>query len=253
MRLGVLGPLVVTEDGVSYVPRPPKQRQLLALFVLHANESVTTDTCVRELWDDNPPRTAVQTVQTYVMQLRRQGLPQRLVTRDSGYRFHADDGELDADRFTTLVRDALAAKASGEYDLAATMLSDALALWRGPALADVSAGPVLRARLAGITESRVTALEQRVDADLRLGRHERLVGELRLLLPEYPLNENLHAQAMLALHQAGRRDEAIGVYDTLASALAEETLTPSPRIRRLRAAIHRDDRVLRDITSSGRR
>jgi SARP family transcriptional regulator, regulator of embCAB operon len=254
MRLGVLGPLIVAEGDVSYVPRPPKQRQLLALLIMHANEPVPMQTCVRELWDDNPPLTAVQTVQTYVMQLRRQGPAGRLITRDSGYQFQVGQAELDVDTFTALVESAHDAAMTGDHDAASAALSSALALWRGPALADVRTGPVLRARLAGITENQLSALEQRIEADLRLGRHEQLVNELRALGGQNPLNENLHAQSMLALYRSGRHDEAADVYEVLARTLADEQgLTPSPRIQRLHRAILDCDVLLDPATSSDRR
>lgn len=262
MRLGVLGPLIVDEDGTSYVPRAPKRRQLLALLVSAANSVVPMADCVRELWDEHPPPSAVQTVRTYVMQLRRTvpgGLVSRVVTSDSGYRFRAEPAELDAARFADLVAAAHRATALADYPATATALADALALWRGPALADVGVGPVLRARLVGLAESRLSAWERRIEADLRLGRHERLLDELGDLVGRYPRHENFHAQLMVALYRSGRGAEAVGRYERLRRTLDEEQGLPlSPRMRRLyRAVLARDPLLLADpdpwVTSSGRR
>jgi DNA-binding SARP family transcriptional activator len=264
VRLGVLGPLTVTDDGTSYVPRAPKRRQMLALLVTRANEVVPMADCVRELWDTRPPHSAVQTVQTYVMQLRHAvpgALAGRVVTSDSGYRLRAEQGELDAHRFTDLVATAHRATTRADYSTTSAALTAALALWRGPALADVRIGPVLRTRLVGLAELRLSAWERRIEADLRLGRHLVLLDELRTLVGRYPQHENFHAQLMVALYRSGRQSEAVGRYERLRATLAEEQgLSPSPRMRRLHRAVLEGDPLLSVpggpapwVTSSGHR
>ncbi|WP_410585903.1 AfsR/SARP family transcriptional regulator [Amycolatopsis sp. lyj-23] len=249
MQLGVLGSLLVSADGRSCVPRPPKQQQLLALLITHANTVVSVDQCIEELWEFEAPNTAVQTVQTYIMQLRKI-LPaherrRRLVTKDRGYVFLVEPGELDADVFAGLTSEAHRAAAEGHDELAAQRLTAALDLWRGPALAGVQAGPLLRAHLVGLAESRLSAWEQRIEADLRLGRHHELLSELAVLIERYPMHENLYAQFILALYRSGRQARALEVYHRLRKVLADELgLSPSPRMRHLHEAVLAADPLL---------
>lgn len=243
------------ERGVSYTPTAPKQRQLLALLLLNANEVVSTGTCIEELWEDAPPNSALSTLQSYILQLRRslrrvprigslQAARGILETRDGGYLLAVADGELDADRFWGLVREGRAALRHDD-ERGSARLAEALRLWHGAALSDVQRGPVLRAYLVGLEEERVSVHEQRIAADLRLGRHQELLGELSGLTVRYPTHESLHAQFMLALYRAGRRTQALEVQRRLSAVLRTELgLDPSPRLRRLHQAILMGDAAI---------
>ncbi|MFE3095031.1 BTAD domain-containing putative transcriptional regulator [Streptomyces sp. NPDC059248] len=255
MEFSVLGPLRMHERGVSYTPTAPKQRQLLALLLLNANEVVSTGTCIEELWEDAPPNSALSTLQSYILQLRRslrrvprigslQAARGILETRDGGYLLAVGGGELDADRFRGLVREGRAALRHDD-ELGAACLAEALGLWHGAALSDVQRGPVLRAHLVGLEEERISVHEQRIAADLRLGRHQELLGELSGLTVKYPMHESLHAQFMLALYRAGRRTQALEVQRRLNTVLRTELgLDPSPRLRRLHQAILAGDTTI---------
>nr|UUG47303.1 putative regulatory protein [Amycolatopsis sp.] len=219
---------------------------MLALLLMYANTIVSIDEFIEELWENRPPRSAVQTVQTYVMQLRKMlgagprgaRLAERLVTTHSGYSFRVAPDELDVTHFDRLVSAAHAAVARQEHAVAASRFAEALTLWRGPALANVRIGPISRIRLVGLLESKLTAVEQRIEADLRLGRHHRLLSELSMLIERYPMYENLYAQFMLALYRSGRQIQALEVFQRLRRELSgEQGLEPSPRMQRLHQAV----------------
>ncbi|MEU9646798.1 AfsR/SARP family transcriptional regulator [Streptomyces sp. NPDC048188] len=255
MEFSVLGPLRMSEGGKSYTPTAPKQRQLLTLLLLNANQVVSTGTCIEELWDDSPPNSALSTLQSYILQLRRslrrvprigslQAARLILETRDGGYLLAVRSDELDTNRFWSLVREGRSALHHDDVR-ASACLSEALRLWQGAALSDVQRGPVLRALLVGLEEERTSVREQRITADLRLGRHQELLGELSRLTAKYPMHEGLHAQFMLALHRTGRRTQALEVLRQLSTVLREELgLDPSARVRRLHQAILAGDPAL---------
>ncbi|MBC2878809.1 AfsR/SARP family transcriptional regulator [Streptomyces sp. TYQ1024] len=255
MEFSVLGPLRVSEQGHDCTPTAPKQRRLLALLLLNANQVVPTSTCIDELWENSPPNSALSTVQSYILQLRKalstvprigsaQAARGVLATRDGGYLLIVRNDELDLRRFAALVREGRALLRADDA-AASAALGDALSLWRGPALSNVQGGPVLRAHVAGLDEERVSVLEQRVDADLRLGRHRDLNGELSVIAAQYPTHEYLHAQLMLALYRSGRRTQALGVAQKLRQVMHDELgLEPSPRIHDLYRAILLCDPVL---------
>lgn len=255
MEFNVLGPLEATDQGVSFVPTAPKPRQLLALLILNMNQVLTTSACIEELWEHEPPSSAASTLQTYVLHIRRSlaALPQIgslaaarriLATRERGY-FLARSDEYDLDRFEQTVQAGRQAMARGDDRTGACLLAEALRLWRGQALVDVQAGPLLRARLIGLEESRLTVLEQRIEADLRLGRHHELLSELSGLAARYPLHENLHAQAMIALYRSGRQAQALDLYQGLRRRFDRELgLAPSLRLRRLQQAVLTGDPAL---------
>ncbi|WP_333768950.1 AfsR/SARP family transcriptional regulator [Streptomyces sp. IBSBF 2435] len=248
MEFAILGPLRVYEQDRFYAPTAPKQRQLLALLLLNANQVVSTSTCIEELWEDNPPNTAMSTLQSYILQLRHklrqvprigslQAARRILETRGGGYLLSVRCDALDVNVFADLVRDGRAALSKDDAR-ASRLLGQALTMWNGAALADVTAGPILRTHLVGLEESRISVQEQRIEADLRLGRHHDLLGELSSLTNQYPTHENLHAQFMLALYRSGRRIQALGVVQRLRKVLHDELgLEPSPRIRHLHQAI----------------
>ncbi|WKD32293.1 AfsR/SARP family transcriptional regulator [Streptomyces xanthophaeus] len=246
MYARILGPLAITSGSVDLTPRAPKQRQLLSLLLLHAGQVVTVDECVDELWEAGPPRSAHSTLQTYIMQIRKilagvraeggdgPAAPLGLETRDRGYCLTVGPDALDLHRFERLTEQAAVARAAGEHGAEASLLQRALGLWSGRALADVQCGPLLRTQLSGLHEVWLGAVEQRIDADLRTGRHHRLIPELRVLTHQYPRHENLHAQLMIALYRSGRPSEALQVYARLRTVFAEELgLDPSEQLRDL--------------------
>ncbi|MCQ4208871.1 AfsR/SARP family transcriptional regulator [Streptomyces longispororuber] len=253
MDIEVLGTLAVRENGVSVTPRAPKPRQVLALLALHADQVVPVASLIEELWGDCPPRSARTTLQTYVLQLREmiatalekdpEGTPARspkdvLATAPGGYVLHTSGGSSDVREFDRLAGLGYRAMDGGDFPRAARELGDALALWTGSALADVQAGPQLEMQTRRLDETRLCALDQRIEADLRLGRHRELLGELTVLVSRYRTHENLHAQFMLALHRSGRRSEALDVYQRLRATLVRELgLEPSAGLRRLQRSI----------------
>ncbi|MFI2620584.1 BTAD domain-containing putative transcriptional regulator [Streptomyces sp. NPDC018584] len=253
MDIEVLGTLAVRENGVSVTPRAPKPRQVLTLLALHADQVVPVDSLMEELWGDRPPRSARTTLQTYVLQLREliatalekdpEGAPARtskdvLATAPGGYTLHTFGGSSDIREFDRLAGLGYRAMDAGDFPRAARELGEALALWTGSALADVQAGPQLEMQTRRLEEIRLCALDQRIEADLRLGRHRELLGELTVLVSRYRTHENLHAQFMLALHRSGRRSEALDVYQRLRTTLVRELgLEPSSALRRLQRSI----------------
>jgi DNA-binding SARP family transcriptional activator len=251
VRYGVLGPLFVSHDEAAAIPTAAKQRRLLALLLFNANQVVSVSECVEELWDENPPVSAIATLQTYVMQVRRllrrgrrPAIPaaDRLLTRARGYELVAYDGELDCLIFRDRVQRGRKALAAGDDAAAAQLLGHALALWRGSAIADVEPGPLLSVQITGIEESRLSVLQQRIEADLRLGRHQEMISELSVLSGKYPLHENLSRQFMIALYRAGRKVDALHVFHRLRQVLSDELgLSPSPPICRLHEAMLADD------------
>src|SRR5262249_21394172 len=184
MEFRLLGPLEVLHEGRAIALGGPKRRALLALLLLQADGVVSSDRLVDELWGADPPATAVTALHNHVCRLRKTLGTDVLVTRPGGYALQLEGHELDLDRFEQLVRDAEAA----EPVTRAARLHDALGLWRGQPLADVDF-PFLQTELVRLEDLRLAALEDRVDADLVLGRHTRLVPELERLVPEHPLRE----------------------------------------------------------------
>jgi DNA-binding SARP family transcriptional activator len=243
MKFGLLGSLSVVDGGREIAPTAPKLRQMLALLLINANRTVSMSQFVDELWECTPPPSALAAVHTYVTQLRRvlrdraceNGTPPgRLVTRAHGYRLRVRPGELDLTVFTDEVRIAGQALARGEYVLAAQRLRVALDTWRSQALADVVAGPLLRTAIFDVERSRINAIVRRVHADLRLGRHNELVGELSGLVRRHPFDESLTAHLMVALYRSGRQADALTTFHRHRTALWDEYATsPSVRLRQL--------------------
>ncbi len=248
MELGVLGPLAAGEAGRSFVPSAAKSRKVLALLIVNANRFVSIAAFQRELWGDDPPRSALTTLQTYILQLRKligdalpaggPGAKDVLVTQPMGYMLVAPAGALDADVFGGLCRQARQARTVGDFVQASILLNEALDLWRGEPLAGVEIGPVLECQVLRLEESRMTALEQRIEADIALGDHHETLSELVALTSEHPHNENLHALLMEALYRSGRRGQALEVYQDCRRKLADGLgLEPSQRLRVLQQHI----------------
>ncbi len=240
MEFRILGSLEVTGEGRRVPLGGASQRALLALLLLHANEVVSTDRLIDELWGEQPPESGATALQVRVSQLRKTlgSAAERLETKAPGYLFRLGPDELDLDRFSRLLSEADEA----EPPVAARTLREALALWRGPALADVAYESFAQAPIVRIEELRLAALERRIEADLALGRHADLVGELEALVVEHPLRERLRGQLMLALYRSGRQAEALEAYQATRRALVGSLgIEPSPALRDLELAILRQD------------
>jgi len=241
MEFRLLGPLEVLERDRVLMVGGGKQRALLAVLLLHANEVVSTDRLLDDVWGSSPPATAAKSVQLYVSRLRKVLDDGRLVTRPPGYVLRVERSELDVACFERLVGEARVA----DPERAARKLREALGLWRGAPLADLAYEPFAQAEIARLEELRLEALEARVDADLAAGRHAGLVGELEALVAEHPLRERLWGQLMLALYRSSRQAEALEAYRGARRELSDELgLEPSADLRRLEQAILRQDASL---------
>jgi DNA-binding SARP family transcriptional activator len=238
MEFRVLGPLDVRRDGRSIDLRGSKRRTVLAIFLLHANEVVRTDRLIEELWGEDRPANASAALHNHVSRLRKDLGDDVLVTKPWGYVLRTDPEGIDLRRFERLVAEAKSLAAHERTE----KLLEALALWRGPALADLAREPALAGEIARLDELRLSALEHRLDADLELGGHEELVGELEALVAEHPLRERLRGQLILALYRSGRQAEALETYRETRRVLVEELgIEPSPELRELERAILRQD------------
>jgi DNA-binding SARP family transcriptional activator len=241
----ILGPLEVRDGDREMVLRGGKQRALLALLLVNANRTLAIDRIVDELWGENVPESAQKMVQIYVSQLRKVLPPGTVHTRPPGYALVLAPDELDLDRFERLVAEARASLDAGRAEEASADFRAALELWRGPALAEFASEPFAPTDGARLEELRVHALEGRLEADLALGRHADLVGELEALVARYPLREELRRQHMLALYRSGRQAEALAAYQEARRALSGELgIEPSPALRDLERKILQQDSSL---------
>lgn len=220
-----------------------KQRTVMAVLLLHPNEPVAATRLAIAIWGEDAPRSAVRTVQVYVSRLRKVlGEEGVLVRTPLGYRLTVRSGELDVDRFERLVEDGRSALATGEAERASTVLREALALWRGPPLAEFEFEQFAQAEIARLQEARLTALDTRIEADLAAARHAMLVTELRQLVTSNPTRERFAAHLMLALYRCGRQADALESYHAARRELLEcAGVEPGPDLRRLEAAILRHD------------
>jgi DNA-binding SARP family transcriptional activator len=243
MQFRILGPLEVA-DGDSVLPLAgTKQRALLALLLLNVNETVSTDRLIEELWGEELPESGRAALQVRISQLRKALGPrgELVVTRAPGYVLRLEREQLDLHRFERLVGEADAA----EPALAAAKLREALALWRGAPLADLSYEAFAQPAIRRLEELRLGTVEKRIDVDLALARHSDLVSELEALVAEHPLREHLRSQLMLALYRCGRQADALAVYQAARRALVEELgIEPSLPLRELEQAILRHDPAL---------
>jgi DNA-binding SARP family transcriptional activator len=249
----VLGALEVRRNGHQLSLGGGKQRALLALLLLHANEALSADYLIDTLWGERPPTTAAKALQVYVSRLRRLFDPGRatgsregmLVTTASGYMLRLDDQQLDLQRFTHLHEEGQQALRDNRPADAARLLRDALRLWRGPALVEVVNEPFAQDESARLEALRLAVLEERIEADLQLGRHSDVVGELQALLAEHPLRESLCGRLMLALYRSGRQAEALEAYQRTRRTLVDELgIEPGRSLRELEQAILRQDPAL---------
>jgi WD40 repeat protein/DNA-binding SARP family transcriptional activator/energy-coupling factor transporter ATP-binding protein EcfA2 len=246
MEFLMLGPIAVRSASGDVALGGNKPRAVLAVLLLNPNRPVSAERLALALWGEDAPGGAVKTVQVHVSRLRKAlGDPDVVTTTRAGYVLRVRQGELDAERFEALVEDARQAMADGLAEDASAILREALALWRGPALAELNGEPFALAEIARLHEQRLTALELRVEADLASGRHAEIVGELRQLVADHPIREELAAQLMLALYRCGRQTEALEAYARARRALVEEMgIEPGPRLRARHEAILRQDAAL---------
>ena len=243
----ILGPLEAVVEGRVVALDAAKPRALLAILLLHANEAVGRDRLVEELWAGHPPATAAKVLQTYVSQLRKALGTDAIVTGRAGYELRVDPGGVDLHRFEALLAEARGADPAA----ASALLQEALGLWRGPPLADFAYASWAQGEIGRLGELRLYALEDRIDAELALGRAGELVGEIERLIAEHPLSERLRGQLMLALYRSGRQGEALAAYRAARETLVETLgIEPGAALRRLEHAILDQDPAL-DATPVG--
>ena len=243
MEFRVLGPLEVIEDGVALALGGPRQRLVLAHMILEANRVVPTDRLIDRIWGDEPPDAARGALFAYVSRLRKLLGTSRIQARPPGYILLADRHEIDALRFADLVDEAR--RTFNDRGATATLLRQALDLWRGGALSDLADFGALRPAIAGLEEQRLVALEDRIDAEMDLGRHRESVPLLESLTGEFPLRERLWSQLILALYRSGRQGDALGAFHRARTTLVEELgIDPSPEVRRLHEKVLMQDTAL---------
>ena len=241
MRFRILGPLEVLDSDGRPVPLGGRSEQiLLATLLVEANQVVSRDRLIDTLWGDHPPDTAANTLQVHISKLRRtlsassdSAVP--LHTRTPGYVLRTAPGELDAHRFEELTAEL---PAGAEPALISARLTEALSMWRGPVLDGLEAEGAWRGEITRLEELRVSVVERRINADLDLGRHQALSGELEALVRAHPLREGFRAQLMLALYRSGRQADALNVYNEIRKLLADELgIDPNPALQALELAI----------------
>jgi DNA-binding SARP family transcriptional activator len=246
VEFGVLGPLEVTAGGRTLGLAGSRTRAVLAVLLVHANQVVSSDRLIEELWPGHPAGKAADSLQVRISELRKAlrsaGEAERLATRSPGYLLRVTPGELDARQFEKLAAAGNAALAASDAATAAQRLDQALDLWRGPALAGLEAVPSVRAEAGRLEEERLAALESRAEAMLACGRHRDLIAELETLTTAHPLRERFWSQRMLALYRAGRQADALRAYRELRDILVGElAIEPGPELRELHARILRQD------------
>jgi predicted ATPase/DNA-binding SARP family transcriptional activator len=248
MDFGILGPLEVADNGREPVIAPGKQRALLAILLLQANEVVSSDRLIEALWGEQPPASAAKSLQVHVSRLRKAlgGGEGPIITAPNGYSIRVAPGELDLERFTRLAEEGRLALGAHDPERGAELLRAALSLWRGPPLADFTFESFAQLEIGRLEELRLAALEDRIDADLARGRHAELVAELEALVAAHPLRERVRRQFVLALYRAGRQADALEAYRAARSKLMDELgLEPTPELKQLERAILTHDAAMR--------
>ena len=244
MEFRILGPLEVYEGGKAVALGGRNQRVLLALLLLNAGEVVSTDRLIDGLWGEEPPRTASTSLQNAVSQLRKVLGAGRLVTKSPGYLLRLDGDELDTVRVSELVATARTAEAEARV----RSLREAESHWHGTPLAEFAFESFAQTAIARLEELRLNVVEERIEAELELGRHTDVIGELEALLAEHPLRERLRSHLMLALYRSGRQADALQVYQDGRRALVQQLgIDPSPTLQRLHGAILRQERSLETV------
>jgi DNA-binding SARP family transcriptional activator len=245
MRLGILGPVALAVEGEPVQLRSTKQRILLSALAAHAGQNVSARRLMESLWE-SPPASAAENLRTHLYHLRRAlGDLDRIAREPAGFRLVVHPGEVDAEIFEEFARDGDRALAGGRPEQASEAYAKGLALWRGPAFGDIADVPLVRRSVLRLTEARMRVVEQRILAELNLGRHAGLIAELTALVADHPLRERLRAHLMLTLHRSGRQADALGVYREGRRIMAGELgLEPGPQLRTLHEAILRADAAL---------
>jgi DNA-binding SARP family transcriptional activator/Flp pilus assembly protein TadD len=248
MEFGLLGPLMVRRDVGTVLISAGRQRVLLAALLLNANHAISADELTDILWAADPPATARKTLHNYVKRLRHalgDTDHSRITTRPGGYLISVDTGELDVTQFEALHGQARASRRQGAWSEASAQLRTALDLWRGAALADVPCDPLVAQVRPPLAEMRLQALEDRIDADLHLGRHDEVIVELQKLASAEPMRERLHALLMLALYRAGRQADSLAAYrDARRVLVSELAIEPGAALRHLHDQVQRADPAL---------
>jgi predicted ATPase/DNA-binding SARP family transcriptional activator len=235
----------VNEDGKSLPLGGGKQRAVLALLALEAGRVISRSALVDGLWEDDPPATAANILQVYVSQLRKALGPGRIRTVGAGYALAAAEVRVDRDHFCVLLTEGEHHLERGDAHAAGQTLRAALGLWRGPALSDVADFPFAQAEVVRLEELRLAAIELRIEADLAMGRHQELVGELETLVTWYPLRERLWAQLMMALYRCGRQADALAAFQRARGKLVDDLgIEPGAQLRQMEAAVLAQDRYL---------
>jgi DNA-binding SARP family transcriptional activator len=252
MDFRILGPLQVLDGDRELMLGGPKQRALLAVLVIHANEALSTERLIDELWGERPPASAAKTVQVHVSRLRKalERSPQSaaagpVVTREHGYELQTDRERVDTHRFERLIIEGREALIARQPARALSLLEDALSLWRGSPLGEFAYEPFARAEIDRLSDLRVTAVEELIDAKLALGRHAEVIGAIEPLIAEHPYRERPRAQLMLALYRCDRQADALQAYQDARHKLVEELgIEPGERLRELERAILAQDPTL---------
>jgi DNA-binding SARP family transcriptional activator len=245
VNFGILGALEVWREGRSLPIEGAKERALLALLLLHAGEPLSVDRLIDALWGDSPPATARKSLQVRVAALRRTIRGDVLLTRGDAYLVQLEPNQLDLRRFEQLLAEGSEALATGDPSAADMKLHEALALWRGPALADFTYDSFAQAAIARLEELRLHALELQIEAQLELGLQARAIVELEQLVAAHPFRERLRAQLMLALYREGRQVDALDTYRrTRGEFVTELGIEPGPTLKQLEQAILRQDPAL---------
>jgi len=256
---GILGPLQIGGPGSTSSAGSPRQQAVLAVLLAHANTMVPIDALIEEAWNGRPPPSARRAVHVYVFRLRRMlaayiGEPSHdvLATSEKGYLLRVGPSQLDATRFRQLLTDGHQALLSGRAVKAGVLLTEALALWRGPALAGVAVESVQQSLVIPLEELRLSALQTKIKAALELGQHEAVVAELWALVAAHPYREAFRAHLMVALYRCGRQAEALTVYDQARRQLREEFgADPGVALQRLHHAVLRGDPELAALSRPG--
>src|SRR3954451_5225092 len=245
MDFRILGPLEALDGTRPVALGGRRRRAVLAALLLHANETVSNERLVDELWGESPPANALKTLQVNVSRLRK-ALPEgMLMTRGHGYELRVDADELDARRFERLLEEGRVELAAERPERALEALEAGLALWRGAPLADLAYEPFAQSEIARLDDQRLAALQARIDTDLALGKHAHVIGELQRLTSEHPLREGLHAQLMLALYRSGRQAEALEAYRKARATLVEGLgIEPGEELRAMERAVLAQDAAL---------
>jgi DNA-binding SARP family transcriptional activator len=244
-QCGVLGPLEAAVRGAPVDLGSPRQRVLLALLITQANEVMSVGSLIDALWPEDPPDTAANIIQGYVSELRKRLGREAIATRGRGYAAVLDDEDLDLRRFERLLLHGSRALERGDAAAAAEQLAEALALWRGPALADLDGSDAVRSITARLDELRMLAHERRIEADIACGRHRAVIPELEALVAKHAFRERLRAQLMIALYRSGRQADALAVYRAGRELLADRLgLEPGAALHDLQQAILAHDASL---------